>query len=56
MLFTWILPITLLTGFMERNLPQSPKALPTPDKAQSTSVFVPDPSAPPVITQGSGTR
>jgi hypothetical protein len=56
MIFIWILPISLLTSFMNRGLVQSAKALPAPDSAQSTAVFVPDPSAPPVITQGAGTR
>jgi hypothetical protein len=56
MLLTWILPMSLLTGFMGRSFPQPPKVMPTPDKAASTSVFVPEPTSPPVITQGSGTR
>jgi hypothetical protein len=56
MIFIWILPISLCMSFMNRGLLQPVKALPATDNAQSTVVFVPDPSVPPVITQGAGTR
>jgi hypothetical protein len=56
MLFTWILPMSLFAGFMSQGNVQSHKALPKADEAQSAAKFVPDPNAPPVITQGSGTR
>jgi hypothetical protein len=56
MLFTWILPMSLLAGFISQINIQSPKMMTKADQAQSVAKFVPDPNAPPVITQGSGTR
>jgi hypothetical protein len=56
MLLTWILPTCLLAGGLSWGGMQSAKATPTMDKVVSTSVFIPEPNSPPVITQGSGTR
>jgi hypothetical protein len=56
MLFMWILPTSLLAGFVAQSHLQSPKALAPAAAVQLTAKFVPDPNVPPRITQGSGTR
>jgi hypothetical protein len=56
MLFIWILPISIITGFMNRGVVQPDRAVVTPKNSQTTAAFVPDPSKPPKVTQGSGTR